>query len=238
MKLLSLIFLFATLFFQSCYLAPQNPYKDQQLRQMRAINNIAPTANANNNQLFGKALGIMTRTDMIPFDSYGPDGNAVGDTLYARCVDPDKAAKLQLYLNGHPNENVWFRMHLEHPKPWVPWYTVYVIDWWSRTLEEVQKQPEYVIADSLRGFDPRQVTKQQPSRKNYTPAPLPSRTETNSSDKKEGANFHYYQRSSDGSIIDFHVTESQLKEQQSKDATPVDTAGKIPRPGATVPVPQ
>lgn len=152
-----------------------------------------------------------------------------GSRTYVRYLNKDSATLMLKPINDHKRVQVTLR--LVEPYWYQRWHIFYEVVTYKVLPPEIKMCP----CDSLKTVHDTVVQKISNPRKNYTPAPLPSRATKTSEGSVE-----FSAELTDGTKIEFKsVGGLQRSEKESLPQSPiVPKADSIPRPGATVPVPQ
>lgn len=161
--------------------------------------------------------------------------DAAGKTIFVRCTDKAKLTDiLNLALDGkiHGYE-VWGNVR---PTSYHTKYLGKKIYVWEVVGDvwTTEDKDYHMVADSVRGYNLRDIEKnsREKSKVRTILAPLPSRTTVT---KPCDGSVEFTSTSSDGTKIEFRSVQGV---QQPKPLPNTPTADSIPRPGATVPVPQ
>jgi hypothetical protein len=165
--------------------------------------------------------------------------DAGGQIIYVRCSDKAKLTTiLNRALDGkiHGYE-VWGHVRATSYKTKYIGKTVYV---WDVTVDEIwtaEDKSYHMNADSVKGYNMQEIEKnsREKSKVRTILVPLPSRT-TVTKPCESSAEFDV--TLSDGTKIHFQSQGSQSGLQNAPKTELIPKSDSIPRPGATVPVPQ
>lgn len=164
--------------------------------------------------------------------------DAAGKTIFVRCIDKAKLTDiLNLALDGkiHGFE-VWGRVR---PTSYHTKYLGKKIFVWEVVGEvwTTEDKDYHMVADSVRGYNLRDIEKnsREKSKVRIIQAPLPSRV----TKPCDGSNVEFSSTFPDGTKIEFKSVQGVVQQTKALPSMPtVPKSDSIPRPGATVPVPQ
>lgn len=227
--------IFAVFLFSSCYHTENYRIKkngDHEAKRAANFHNQPAKANVENAVLQGQFKWA------IAVDEFTIAMEVAGDTIYVRYTDKAKATMLlndvlEGKFNGYEVWGIvqptatygWFR-----GRKFLLWEVVEDSTW------HIQLARKMVIADSVRGYNLREIEKKSREKSKIiraAPAPLPSKT-TVTKPCESSAEFDV--TLSDGTKIHFQSQGGSPQRGLSSNSTEVDTTLK--RPGATLIVPK